>query len=142
MQRGKFREALGDLNRVLSLDSKNINALFRRAKLLLSVGKFEDSLNDLSKLLKLKPDHAEALELLPSVRSIDDQFHQASDLIRQGNVDQGILILNSVLEKAPIFEKGLLLRARQHFKSKRLNEVLEDMTHLLKKKDLISHKGI
>jgi DnaJ family protein C protein 3 len=132
LQAQKFREALSDLNRALSLDSKHTGALLRRARIFKTVGKFEESITDLEKILKLSPNHKDALELLPSVRAADDKFQEASALIKAGNLEQGINILSGVLESAPTFEKGLLMRARASVKLGKWESVLEDMTHLLR----------
>lgn len=132
LQSQKYREALSDLNRALSLDSKHVPALFRRARTLNIVGKFEEALEDLKKVLKLSPDHKEAKELLPTVRASEEKYSRAVDLIREGSLEEGVKVLSEVLTASPTFEKGLLLRARTSYKLKKWESVLEDMTHLLR----------
>lgn len=132
MQNQKYREALSDLNRVLSLDSKHAPALFRRARVFNIVGRFGEALTDLEKLLKLNPEHKEARELLPTVRHSEDLFTTAASLLREGSVEEGLKTLDEVLKASPTFEKGLLMRARANGKLGRWESVLEDMTHLLR----------
>ena len=132
LQAQKFREALSDLNRALSLDSKHVGALLRRARIFKTTGKFEESIVDLEKILKLSPGHKDALELLPGVKSADEKFQDASALLKSGNLEKGIEAMSGVLEMAPTFEKGLLMRARASVKLGRWESVLEDMTHLLR----------
>jgi len=132
LQSQKYREALSDLNRALSLDAKHVPALMRRARTLHLVGKFEESIADLEQLLKLSPEHKEARELLPTVRAHEKAWLEASGLIRDGSLESGLSMLDSVLSSSPTFEKGLLLRARTSYKLKKWESVLEDMTHLLR----------
>lgn len=132
MQNQKYREALGDLNRVLSLDSKHMPALFRRARVFNMVGRFNEALTDLEKLLKLNPDHKEARELMPTVRKSEDLFTTAASLLREGKTEEGLQTLDEVLKASPTFEKGLLMRARANVKLGKWDPVLEDMTHLLR----------
>lgn len=132
LQNQKFREALSDLNRVLSLDSKHAAALLRRAKILNIVGRFEESVTDLEKLLKVNPDQKEAKELLPAVKRSEELFASAAASLREGDIEAGLKGLDEVLSTSPTFEKGLLMRARANGKLGKWDTVLQDMTHLLR----------
>lgn len=132
LQNHKYREALSDLNRVLSLDSKHAPALMRRGRTLNLIGKFEEAAVDLEKLLKINPEHKEARELLPTVKNSERKYSRATELLRDGQVEEGLVLLGEVLAVSPTFEKGLLLRARTLFKQQKWESVLDDMTHLLR----------
>lgn len=59
----KVKEALADLNSVLSLKSDYEQALVQRSKLLLRMGRCHDAELDLLALRKKKPDHKEVSQL-------------------------------------------------------------------------------
>lgn len=156
LQKQRYREALADLNQVISLNPQSVPAFLRRAKIYRDMGRFADAKKDIAEVLKLRPGDKEATQLEEFIAQADGFLQEGRrmysaqrwrDAIHSFTkfVTYAFLLFNTnifkfscfcivcrAIELAPVVEEGRIFRARASLKLKEYNVAVDDTSALLK----------
>jgi tetratricopeptide (TPR) repeat protein len=106
--------ALDYLGRAIKADPDNLRARTNRGGILLQANRLAEAREDLDHAVKLNPRHLAA------------QFNLAVADYKQGDRVAGLQRLTEILERIPLFTKGLVVRAVMHTEMRHWKEGLAD----------------
>jgi tetratricopeptide (TPR) repeat protein len=132
LQKQKYREALADLNQVISLNPQSVPALLRRAKIYRDMGKFSEAKKDITEILKLRPADKEASQLKEGIDQADEHLESGRKMFSAQRWRDAVHSFTKAIELAPVVEEGRLMRARASLKLREYNVVVDDTSALLK----------
>ncbi|EGC32401.1 hypothetical protein DICPUDRAFT_89239 [Dictyostelium purpureum] len=131
--RGKNILALSDLNRAIEVNPENIHALIKRGKILSSLGRFEDAIDQYKKILKIRPDYAQAKQLLEKVKKAESQLDKARDLIKiDKNYKEALPLLQEILNTVSDLKEARLMAIECFYHNGDNRRVLDETMSILK----------
>lgn len=135
LQQRKYREALVDLDRALSVDSTFFQGYLNRGRLLRQMCRFKEAEKDFDKVLELKPGHSHGTKDLKQSVHAAALLEKATALFDAEDFDQAAEALENVLDISSECAQARLLRAKLALKKKDFSDAVAEAGRVLKLDD-------
>jgi len=129
--KGKHKNGLDDLGKVLERNPSFVQARLRRGKVRMTLCNFAEAEADLQQVLREKPDSELAKKQLADLEKCSRDMDSAKASL-DSSPEEALRLIGQVLEIATDCKAARLIRARAYLKAKQYHSVLDDTMSVMK----------